>query len=213
MDKDLEQSSKEEQWVSYSDGKVSQVASQFSKLLENLGINNSLGESIGWSYIQSSGFNIRFYPTDYGCEMHIYIWKENKNTNMFRAFWKYIVDKDIVWGGPYKKDLTTRSKKQATKDDVTEAKSTRLKLPWEHMEGATADEIELVKIWCTQKYKGKELEEKTIYVSPSNILNRLRKEYPDAKIPKGPLERKRFLEQYLQQQLDSKKVKLIRKSD
>lgn len=213
MDKDLEQSSKEEQWVSYSDGRVSQLAPWISKTLERLGFNTSLGESIGWTYIQSSGFNIRFYPTDYGCELHIYIWKENNDTNLLRAFLKYLVDKDIVWGGPYKKDLTTRSKKQDTKDDVSETKSTRLKLPWEHMKDATADEIELVKIWCTQKYKGKELAEKTVYASPSNILNQLREKYPDANIPKGSLDRKKFLEQYLQQLLDTKKVKLIRKSD
>lgn len=190
MDKDLEQSNREEQWISYSDGDVSQLAPWISRQLTTLGVKNAIDESMGMTYIQSSVFNIRFYPKNYGCELHVYIWKETKSTNLLHAFWKHIVDKDILWGGPYKKDL--RNTKTKEQEAIT------IKKPWELMPGEGKDMIKIVQLWCTTDMPGAEIA-KEISIGEttlSNYLSDLRNKYPNAGIPKGTKERSKYLREW-----------------
>lgn len=190
MDKDLKQSSKEEQWISYSEGDVSQLAPWMSRQLSALGVKNAIDENMGMTYIQSSAFNIRFYPKSYGCELHIYIFKENEDVFLFREFWKHIVNKDIVWGGPYKKGLpNTKTKEQ---------EATTIKKPWELMLGEGKDMIKIVRLWCTTDMPGAEIA-KVVSIGEttlSNYLSDLRNKYPNAGIPKGLKERNKYLREW-----------------
>lgn len=74
-------------------------------------LNASNPNVVGWDkVVQSTGFNVQFKKTDYGCELWVYVWEEDESTLAFLYVWKAFVDKGLVWGGPYKSTLGKPSK-------------------------------------------------------------------------------------------------------
>ncbi len=208
-------------WTSWSTLEPDDAIEVISEAGDRVGISLHPGNG----YIQSNGFNVRVFSKDRGCDLTVYIWVMTDDSYLFLSLWALMQNKKTVKGGQYKREFEALFRKFNFKKinnssvdtikDYMQDKPTfiPLKIPWEHMEGATDDEINLVRIWCTQKEKGKDLSNKTTYESPSNVLNRLRKKYPDANIPNGAIERKKFNEQYLQQKIDSKRVRSVKKTD
>ena len=72
-------------------------------------------------------------------------------------------------------------------------------LPWENMDGATSMQKEIVKLWCITDLPSSEIANKKFVTEGyvNNMLSNLRKEYPEAKIPKGARERSQYRERYL----------------
>lgn len=66
--------------------------------------------------------------------------------------------------------------------------------PWEHMPGASEQELDFVKAWCIEDKPGRELK-KDFFIGEGAVYNyilTLRKKYPEAGIPKGARERAKF---------------------
>lgn len=189
------------------------VKSHYVGFLENKNLIGydaklDLGESV----------SIKFLADDAGATLRISLFHKDKDQDIFLTIWQNLTNAGYVFDDIFKREIKPKEGEQTTavtqdKDAKDKLKTVPLKLPWEHMEGATDEEINLVRIWCTQKEKGKDLSNKTTYESPSNVLNRLRKKYPDANIPNGTLERKKFNEQYLKQNIDPKRVRSVKKID
>ena len=107
-----------ETWpTAHSDKSLPSVAKEMHRRLVTIGGNADLYNAtnpnmVGWDKaIQSTGFNVKFIETDYGCELHVRVWKEDKSTLFFLYVWKGLVDDGDVWGGPYKRTLGEPSKK------------------------------------------------------------------------------------------------------
>lgn len=211
-------------WVGRSGAFPSTIAKNIDRSLTRFGIKTLLKDEPRDIFdtlyifdeklsINFEGARIIFSEKTYGCEIEVTIKdkKEVKQLYFFWGIWKLLIENGSIWGGPYKKNMSTEHKTEgdnakAPVESMTENKKNyeersepqSLKLPWEHMEGATEDEKRLVIIWCTQTSEGKELADKSMYTAPGNTLKRLRDKYEKAGIPKGRTERKKFRENYLQ---------------
>lgn len=83
--------------------------------------------------------------------------------------------------------------------EVKQNKDLDFYFPWELMDGASENQIELVKLWCTTDQTQDELE-KVFFIGSraiANELNRLRNKYPEAKIPNGARERNKYRENWI----------------
>lgn len=102
-------------WISYSKRDVATLATHIHRAATGLGADwKLLGASyptvVGWNKcIQSSGFNLEFIETDYGCEIHVYVFNEDDNAVRFLVLWMWYVDKGYIWGGPYKQQLVSKT--------------------------------------------------------------------------------------------------------
>ncbi len=205
-------------WASYSYLDVVSAIKTVSAWGDIVGIQLHPGDG----YIQSNGFNIRFHEKDHGCDLHIYIFKDTKDSSLFIRLWAALQSERKILGGKYKKEFQDlinklqlekhdeREPASETSQNVTgqyEIKTDLLNPPWDNMPDANEDEINLVKIWCTESVEGEDLARKTRYASPGNALNRLRTKYPDAGIPLGKIERKKFRDKYLKTAIKARAIK------
>ncbi|PWH18188.1 MAG: hypothetical protein DDG60_00775 [Anaerolineae bacterium] len=101
----LDEKQTEREWVSHSNRDAVTLSSLVSRTLFENGVENHL--SGGWGpvelYIQALGFNIRFTEKEYGCDARVFVFENNSGTAKLEALWQKLVNRGVVWGGPFKK--------------------------------------------------------------------------------------------------------------
>ncbi len=99
------------EWVSHSNRDAASLLSLVSRILFENGVENHPGG--GWGpvelYIQARGFNIRFSEREYGCEARVFVFANNPETAKLESLWQLLVNRRIVWGGPFKKQAAMQS--------------------------------------------------------------------------------------------------------
>jgi hypothetical protein len=101
----------EEGWISLSEKQAVDLAIAIDKALNRMGVKTQLLSAtypsvVGWKVVvQAASFNIKFVETDFGCELHVYIFSHDKDALKFQGLWKLLVDNKLVRKGPYTKSL------------------------------------------------------------------------------------------------------------
>jgi len=112
-------------WSAESSKNAGFLALSMHKISSQMGIQaNILNAPMrAWEWdklLQFSGVRIEFKNQDHGCSLKVVITNEEKIERGFFGIWKYFVDKNIFWGGPYRKDLTTNSKEKDIKSETSQ---------------------------------------------------------------------------------------------
>ena len=201
-------------WSAESSNNAGFLALSMHNISSQMGIQTNIlnAPMRAWNWdklLQFSGVRIEFKNQDYGCSLEVVIINEEKIERKFFGIWKYFVDKNIFWGGPYQKDLTAEKVQKASPRKTTYPRlkqthkktltaSVKLRKPWEHMPDENEDMKKIVYLWCTTDMLGTDIA-KEISIGEttfSNYLSDLRSKYPEAGIPKGTKERSRYLREW-----------------
>jgi len=153
--------------------------------------------------------SIKFLDDQAGSTLTISVFVNDADCDIFVSIWKGLIARGYVFDDRFERDQVLGSNVTSA-ENIIEDKAEELKLPWDHMPDASAQERVLVMVWCKETFKGKHVASTTGYSSPGNILCRLRKRYPNAEIPKGQIERKQFREMYKAHKNTSLKARAVK---
>ncbi|HKI53416.1 MAG TPA: hypothetical protein VJ987_04780 [Anaerolineales bacterium] len=178
-----------ESWIAKSGQSPSYLSAWFDRHLTKLKIKTHLNE---WREdehysISFSGAYISFEHTGYGCKIEVVLRDKTDKVNrlnivLFWLFWKSVIDKDYIWGGPYAKVL---------QEGDTVKTMGEIWSPCDHLPVSISDqERKAVELWCENKTakeisdwtKGKGLDFWKV-TTVHNKISKLRRSFPDARIP------------------------------
>ena len=178
-----------EGWISHSRSRVAKLATDIHMDLQDHGVvaellNAHYPSVVGWDKcIQSTGFNIRLTETDYGCQLQIYVFKEDGSALSFLSYWKSLVDNKRAWGGPYKKGNggSIISEEKIAKEDLPkpemEPSTTKDAAPKSKRRRKSHDRQKFEDIICDVLEATNEVEEHLLEYTASEVAAKLSPKY------------------------------------